>query len=304
MLWPTRSTGCSGAKCRAGRPDRRGNPGTSSCRAAPFGEAVAAPIGRDHVASRARSASTRNWNDADTSIQPCSRNKLGRDRASPQTPQVIAQAADVGKDGLARFHVGGDDNSPPAYPADQERKTWRLFARRTQGPVPRARNGTSPTARRVIGSVVIANKASIWFNVVIRGDNDLITIGERSNVQDGSVLHADPGFPLDARPQRLGRPQGDAARLHRRRRQPDRHQQRRPEPRDHRQGLDRRRERARRRGQDDSRRRADPRLAGQDRPRADAGRDCGDPRDCRRLRGARAAVQGRAESSELPEGAR
>ena len=48
----------------------------------------------------------------------------------------------------------------------------------------------------VIGTVVLENNASIWFNVVIRGDNDAITIGENSQVQDGSVLHADPGFPL------------------------------------------------------------------------------------------------------------
>ena len=38
--------------------------------------------------------------------------------------------------------------------------------------------------------------ASVWFNAVIRGDNDLITIGERSNVQDGSVLHTDEGVRL------------------------------------------------------------------------------------------------------------
>jgi carbonic anhydrase/acetyltransferase-like protein (isoleucine patch superfamily) len=48
----------------------------------------------------------------------------------------------------------------------------------------------------VIGSVVLENNASLWFNVVVRGDNDVITIGENSQVQDGSVLHADPGFPL------------------------------------------------------------------------------------------------------------
>ncbi len=48
----------------------------------------------------------------------------------------------------------------------------------------------------VIGSVVLENNASVWFNVVIRGDNDVITIGENSQVQDGSVLHTDPGFPL------------------------------------------------------------------------------------------------------------
>jgi carbonic anhydrase/acetyltransferase-like protein (isoleucine patch superfamily) len=48
----------------------------------------------------------------------------------------------------------------------------------------------------VVGSVVIHNLASLWFNVVARGDNDVITIGERSNIQDGAVLHADPGIPL------------------------------------------------------------------------------------------------------------
>jgi carbonic anhydrase/acetyltransferase-like protein (isoleucine patch superfamily) len=48
----------------------------------------------------------------------------------------------------------------------------------------------------VIGSVVLENNASIWWNCVLRGDSELITIGENSQVQDGSVLHADPGFPL------------------------------------------------------------------------------------------------------------
>lgn len=48
----------------------------------------------------------------------------------------------------------------------------------------------------VIGSVRLMEKASIWFNVVVRGDNELITIGPETNVQDGSVLHTDPGIPL------------------------------------------------------------------------------------------------------------
>lgn len=48
----------------------------------------------------------------------------------------------------------------------------------------------------VIGSVLIEDKASIWFNVVVRGDNDLITIGEGSNVQDSSMLHTDAGIKL------------------------------------------------------------------------------------------------------------
>ncbi|MFN3237607.1 MAG: gamma carbonic anhydrase family protein [Pseudomonadales bacterium] len=49
----------------------------------------------------------------------------------------------------------------------------------------------------VIGSVVLEQNASVWFNAVIRGDNDLITIGENSNIQDGSVLHTDGGIQLN-----------------------------------------------------------------------------------------------------------
>lgn len=48
----------------------------------------------------------------------------------------------------------------------------------------------------VAGAVLLHNNASVWFNAVIRGDNELITVGENSNVQDGSVLHTDPGYPL------------------------------------------------------------------------------------------------------------
>ncbi len=48
----------------------------------------------------------------------------------------------------------------------------------------------------VIGSVILKNNASIWWGSVLRADNDTITIGENSQVQDGCVLHADPGFPL------------------------------------------------------------------------------------------------------------
>lgn len=48
----------------------------------------------------------------------------------------------------------------------------------------------------VIGSVVLGNNASVWFNCVLRGDNDLISIGDNTNVQDASVLHIDEGVPL------------------------------------------------------------------------------------------------------------
>jgi carbonic anhydrase/acetyltransferase-like protein (isoleucine patch superfamily) len=48
----------------------------------------------------------------------------------------------------------------------------------------------------VVGKVTIEEDVSVWFNSVVRGDNDPIVIGARTNVQDGCVLHTDPGFPL------------------------------------------------------------------------------------------------------------
>ena len=53
----------------------------------------------------------------------------------------------------------------------------------------------APTAV-VIGRVRLAKNASIWFGAVLRGDNDLIAIGENSNIQDNSVVHTDPGQPV------------------------------------------------------------------------------------------------------------
>lgn len=53
----------------------------------------------------------------------------------------------------------------------------------------------APTAT-VIGDVRLGAQASVWWNAVLRGDNDPITIGERTNIQDGAVLHTDEGVPL------------------------------------------------------------------------------------------------------------
>lgn len=49
----------------------------------------------------------------------------------------------------------------------------------------------------VIGAVIMENNVSVWFNAVIRGDTETITIGENSNIQDGVVLHTEDGFPLN-----------------------------------------------------------------------------------------------------------
>jgi carbonic anhydrase/acetyltransferase-like protein (isoleucine patch superfamily) len=56
-------------------------------------------------------------------------------------------------------------------------------------------NFIAPSAD-VIGDVTLGDEASIWFQCVLRADKDSITIGDRSNIQDGSILHVDKGFPL------------------------------------------------------------------------------------------------------------
>jgi carbonic anhydrase/acetyltransferase-like protein (isoleucine patch superfamily) len=56
-------------------------------------------------------------------------------------------------------------------------------------------NWVAPNAT-IIGDVILEKNSSIWFNAVLRGDIENIYIGEGSNIQDGSVLHTDPGCPL------------------------------------------------------------------------------------------------------------
>lgn len=48
----------------------------------------------------------------------------------------------------------------------------------------------------VIGQVTLKARSSVWYQAVLRGDSDHLEIGEESNIQDGAVLHADPGYPL------------------------------------------------------------------------------------------------------------
>jgi carbonic anhydrase/acetyltransferase-like protein (isoleucine patch superfamily) len=48
----------------------------------------------------------------------------------------------------------------------------------------------------LVGEVIVGEHASVWFGATARGDNEPIRIGDRSNVQEGAVLHADPGYPL------------------------------------------------------------------------------------------------------------
>jgi carbonic anhydrase/acetyltransferase-like protein (isoleucine patch superfamily) len=62
-------------------------------------------------------------------------------------------------------------------------------------PVLEGDNYVAPSAA-VIGSVVMKKGANVWWGVTIRGDNDVITLGENVNVQDGSVIHTDGGLPV------------------------------------------------------------------------------------------------------------
>lgn len=48
----------------------------------------------------------------------------------------------------------------------------------------------------LVGRVILEDMASVWFGAILRGDNEPITVGARSNVQDGCVLHTDKGYPL------------------------------------------------------------------------------------------------------------
>jgi carbonic anhydrase/acetyltransferase-like protein (isoleucine patch superfamily) len=48
----------------------------------------------------------------------------------------------------------------------------------------------------LVGDITLENDVSVWFKVVIRAENDRVSIGEGCNIQDGSVLHVDPGYPM------------------------------------------------------------------------------------------------------------
>ncbi len=73
----------------------------------------------------------------------------------------------------------------PLYALDGQRPTTP----------PEGRYWVAPDAH-VIGRVELGEDVGIWFGAVLRGDNELIRIGARSNIQEGAVLHVDPGFPV------------------------------------------------------------------------------------------------------------
>ena len=138
----------------------------------------------------------------------------------------------------------------PIYSLDDRRPTLP----------PEGRYWIAPSAT-VIGDVVVGQDVGVWFGAVLRGDNELINIGARTNIQESCTLHTDIGFPLDDRRGMHGRPQRDPARLHDRRRLADRHGRDRAQRREDRPRLARRRRRAGDRGQGIPRPFADRRLA-------------------------------------------
>jgi carbonic anhydrase/acetyltransferase-like protein (isoleucine patch superfamily) len=70
-----------------------------------------------------------------------------------------------------------------------------LFALDGRAPKLESSAWVAPDAA-VIGDVVLEAAASVWFSAVLRGDNETILVGERTNVQDGCVFHTDLGYPL------------------------------------------------------------------------------------------------------------
>jgi len=81
--------------------------------------------------------------------------------------------------------------SPIPLPYPQEHTDWEAIAARPQ---------IDPTVwvapnAVITGRVILKAHSSVWYNCVLRGDTERIEIGEETNIQDGSILHADPGYP-------------------------------------------------------------------------------------------------------------
>lgn len=93
--------------------------------------------------------------------------------------------------GLANRPGWPSDQAGPADPKERH----VIYQLGDKHVVRHAETFVAPNAT-LIGSVIMHARSSVWFNVVVRGDNDPIEIGEESNIQDGSVLHTDEGIPL------------------------------------------------------------------------------------------------------------
>jgi carbonic anhydrase/acetyltransferase-like protein (isoleucine patch superfamily) len=89
----------------------------------------------------------------------------------------------------------------PSMPAQNEPRHHMIYELDGQKPElpPEGRYWIAPSAA-VIGKVRLKNDSSVWFNAVMRGDNEWIELGERSQIQDNATLHTDMGFPLSIGP--------------------------------------------------------------------------------------------------------
>ena len=96
----------------------------------------------------------------------------------------------------------------------------------------------------LIGKVRLKLDTSVWFGAVLRGDNEWIELGERSQIQDNATLHTDPGFPMTIGPELRHRPQCHPAWLHHRCELAGRHGRHHAQRLAHRQQLPGRRRRA------------------------------------------------------------
>ena len=117
-----------------------------------------------------------------------------------------------GRDGAARDRSGQPLHSEPAHRPGTGLPP--LLALGQDRPDVSGTAFVAPGAV-LIGRATIGAEASVWYGAVLRADHDTIVVGERSNVQDGCVLHADPGVPLPAGSVVTIGPQRDAARVHR-----------------------------------------------------------------------------------------
>jgi len=75
-------------------------------------------------------------------------------------------------------------------------QTMPVYSLGDRQPVFRTANYFIAPTASIIGSVTFGDQVSVWFSAVVRADNETIDLGDNVNVQDGAVLHADPGFPL------------------------------------------------------------------------------------------------------------
>jgi carbonic anhydrase/acetyltransferase-like protein (isoleucine patch superfamily) len=86
----------------------------------------------------------------------------------------------------------------PAHDEPRQHMIYELDGQKPELP-PEGRYWIAPSAA-VIGKVRLKNDSSVWFNAVMRGDNEWIELGERSQIQDNATLHTDMGFPLTIGP--------------------------------------------------------------------------------------------------------